>query len=63
MQVKILVKTPLLNHKANAVITVDADENGKPLDNYWRRRLRDAKIDNCCEIVVPEPKKTKKGDK
>ncbi len=63
MKIKILIKNPMLNHKANDVIIVDADENGTPLDYFWRRRLSEAKIDNCCEIINSTPKKTQKGNK
>lgn len=63
MKIKILIKTAMLNHKANDVIIVDADKNAIPLNKFWRRRLNDAKEDNCCEIVTPAPKKANKGDK
>ena len=40
------------------IVPVPVDENGTPKVFLWRRRLRDARIDNCCEIVPeakPEP--------
>lgn len=33
----------------DSVIEVDANE-GVPTDRFWRRRLKDAEIDNCVEI-------------
>lgn len=35
------------------VFTVQADSHGTPLDEYWRRRLKDAVTDECCEVVRP----------
>lgn len=32
-----------------------ADENGMPTDPFWRRRLKDSKIDNSIEIVQTKP--------
>jgi hypothetical protein len=33
-----------------------------PTSNFWRRRLRDAAIDGCCEILEEKPpKKSKKA--
>lgn len=41
-------------------VTVQADEKGIPLEKFWRRRLTDAKFDNCVEIVpTPTTKKPK----
>ena len=42
-------------HLPGSVITLPADDHGTPLDEYWRRRLKDAKTDGCCEVVVPVP--------
>lgn len=41
--------------------TIEADENGVPMDWHWRRRLRAAVHDGCCEVVVekPGPKRVK----
>lgn len=30
--------------------------DGVPVDRYWRRRLKDATIDNCVEILIPKTK-------
>jgi len=34
-------------------------DNGVPVDPYWRRRLKDAEIDNSIEIVQNKPTKEK----
>ena len=42
-------------------VEVPVDDRGNVLDPFWYRRLRDAKRDQCCEVVVhhgtvePEP--------
>ncbi len=57
---KLKINRAFAGYKAGT-ITVP-DKNGVPLDQYWRRRLRDAKIDNCVEVVTdpkPKPKKAK----
>jgi hypothetical protein len=38
--------------KAGEIVEVPCDERGTPLDQYWRRRLRDAVKDGCCEIIA-----------
>ena len=38
-----------------------ADSDGVPLDRVWRKRLRDAKIDNCIEIIKPPKSKATGG--
>lgn len=45
----------------SGVVTVQADENGLPLESFWRRRLKDAETDNCVEVV--KPRKTSKRKK
>lgn len=39
-------------------LTIQTDENGVPLERFWRKRLKDAETDNCIEIVKT-PKKGK----
>ena len=34
--------------------TIDIeDSNGIPVSRFWRKRLKDAKTDNCVEVVKP----------
>ena len=37
-----------------------ATEKGLPTDSFLRRRLKDAEIDNCVEIVKPKKSKSEK---
>ena len=34
-------------------VVIATDSEGVPLDKFWRRRLRDSKVDGCCEVVTP----------
>lgn len=45
---KIKINSPLKNYKAGDIVIVD--ENS-PDFVYWLRRLQDAKIDRCCNVV------------
>lgn len=49
----------MVDHEIDSVIEVLADDEGTPLDFIWRRRLKDAEIDQCCEVVNQEKKSVK----
>lgn len=57
MKIKIQVNHGLANHKAGSIVEVAAHDDQTPEDPFWRRRLSDAVIDGCCEIVKDKPKK------
>lgn len=40
----------------SGIVTVKTDASGVPLDRFWRRRLEDAAVDNCVEVVKPAKK-------
>ena len=64
--VKIKIKKKMTHYDVDQVVNVASDPNGVPLDLFWRRRLRDAKIDGCCEVVndaLPTTNKSRGGDK
>lgn len=48
--------------KAGDTVKLAVDKEGNILDSFWARRLRDAAIDNCVE-VVQEKTATKKESK
>lgn len=56
---KILLKlnSSLAGYPEGHLLQIDADDEGIPLDRYWRSRLRDAEIDNCVAVTK------NKGDK
>lgn len=56
MQVTIQINKKIGPHPPGTTLGVDADLNGTPLDEFWRRRLKDAKTDDCCEILKPKAK-------
>lgn len=49
MQVRI--NKPFDGYKAGQMVRVEVDADGCPLRAEWRRRLADAKEDQCCEVV------------
>ena len=64
--IRIKVNGTLPPHPSGTVVNVPVDEEGTPLALYWRRRLKDAKVDNCCEVVlevVPDDPISKKARK
>lgn len=60
----------LSRYPRGTIVNISVDENGIPLDFYWRRRLENSKIDNCLEVIskdfedqkILEKKKNKKED-
>jgi len=47
-------------YTSGQVVTVQVDSNGIPLEQFWRKRLKDALVDNCVEVVkASKPKKGK----
>ena len=55
---KIKLKIGFAGYAEGQEITID-DENGIPTSHFWRRRLKDAEIDNSIEIVQNKPTKEK----
>jgi hypothetical protein len=37
----------------SGAVTIQTDGNDIPLDKFWRNRLKDAKTDNCVEVIPP----------
>lgn len=46
----IIINTALPGYRVGEQIKIPVDQHGTPRDKYWRKRLRDSKIDNCIEI-------------
>lgn len=55
---KIKVNKPLKNYQAGEVVEVNFDNYAEK--TYWKRRLEDAKIDQCCELVKTTKKVNEK---
>ena len=45
------LRTPTGKLRAGDEVIIACDNDGLPLDNFWRNRLRDSAIDNCLEVV------------
>lgn len=55
---KLKLNFDLNGYKAGEIIDIK-DKNGIPTDKYWRKRLRDAVIDNCVEVMTDKKSKKK----
>ena len=60
-KISLKLNADLKGKKAGSIVTIEIDRDKVIIDPYWRRRLKDAEIDNCVEIVKIENKE--KGDK
>ena len=59
-KISLKINQDLKGKKAGTILTLEIDANKVIVDRYWRRRLEDAAIDACVEIVKTEKKR--KGD-
>jgi hypothetical protein len=48
----------IMGHGDGDRVRVGADDEGTPLSFIWRRRLKAAEIDGCCEVVDETPPQT-----
>ena len=55
---EIKVNKPLPGYIVGCIVKIASDKEGTPLDFYWRRRLKEAESESCCEIVKPASTKT-----
>jgi len=57
---KVKLNQPMQGYETGREVTIECDRSGVPLEKFWRRRLKDAKIDNCVEVIKSsKPKKEK----
>ena len=60
MHAKIKLNVALRGNPKGSILGIEVyDETNDyddyiPIDIYWRRRLKDAEVDNCIEFVYPE---------
>lgn len=57
---KLKLNMAMAGYEAGRTVTVQTDASGVPLDKFWRRRLKDAAIDNCVEEIKPSKPKAEK---
>lgn len=50
-RIKIKLNYAFSFHKKGDIIDIEVDEEGTPLNIYWRKRLNDSKLDNCIEVI------------
>jgi len=55
----IQIITPMMGYQNGDVVPVSIDENGRIKDDFWRRRVADAKNDGCVKVLKNPPKKRK----
>lgn len=60
---KIKLNTDLSGFRKGRIINVNVDEEGTILNQFWRARLEDSKIDNCVEVVIEKKTKSNKRAK
>lgn len=58
---KLKLNKPMRGYEAGREVTIQTDRSGVPLEKFWRRRLKDAKTDNCVEVVKPSKPKREKN--
>lgn len=51
-RISIRVNHGLADYRPGEIVEVEAHDDGTPVQNFWRRRLRDAVIDKSCEVVA-----------
>lgn len=50
-KLKIQVNINIGKIKKGSQIMIDVDNEGIPLDKFWRKRLKDSAIDNCIQVI------------
>ena len=47
----LVIKKPFSGLHVGKQIAIPCDADGIPKEQFWRRRLRDSKIDGCVEVI------------
>jgi hypothetical protein len=63
MKIKFKLNQSLRGLPEGHVISLEVDKAGMPIDKYWRRRMIDAKHDNCMTKFAEESKTVFKTEK
>ncbi|MCK4962081.1 MAG: hypothetical protein KAS19_06330 [Anaerolineales bacterium] len=56
MKIEILKEFSGHPHKVGTVVEVATDSDGVIIDRFWRRRVRDSKIDECVRVATKKSK-------
>lgn len=63
-QIQLKLNADIKGDKKGAIITLATYSDGTIVNPFWRARLKDSALDNCCEIVKTKRKApSKKPDK
>jgi hypothetical protein len=62
--VAVKVLKPFGKYAAGQTVRVAVDDNGQAIELDWRRRIKDAQLDECCAIELDNPptRATKRRD-
>lgn len=58
MFINIRINKTFSGYAEGRVVAIQVDQDGTPLQEEWRRRLKDAALDGCCEVIqTPKAKR------
>lgn len=57
------MKLKINNVKGFSGVVAVEDNDGVPVDPFWRKRLKDAETDNCVEVIKTRAKSAKELEK
>lgn len=58
--IKLKLNAEFRDHKVGDIVEVEVDEQGLPLDRFWRNRMYDMADDKCVEVVSASQSSQKK---
>jgi len=58
---KLKLNKSIKGFKKGKVLSLPAHRDGLPIDRFWRERLKDSELDNCCEVVKTKKKTPSKS--
>ena len=62
MEVRLRLNQQILRFPAGTELTLPALEDGSPAELFWRRRVRDSKIDGCVTVLPPAAAENKRDE-
>ena len=61
IRIKINTGVSLGGYPGGSEVSIKVTDAGIPIEQYWRRRFEDAKMDNCISIIEPKKVVKKEG--
>ena len=59
--IKVEILKALPGYTVGQSVQIEVDADGVAIDRYWRKRIRDSKIDGCLKLADQKPKKASKA--